>query len=70
MNAACDVTADNPLRGTSIDAVANRLGWVDWLQIDNVVAIAAARSWVRTSGGAKPHSISVTQTWQRERDLT
>lgn len=43
MDAACTVTRDDPLRGTSIHDVAEHLGWDDWAVLDAVVALAAHR---------------------------
>lgn len=65
--AAVEVTDDDPLRGTSISAIAKHLGLDDWEEIDAGIAEAARLGWLRTSGGEKPHSVSVTATWRRER---
>ena len=64
---AVEVTGDDPLRGTSIQAVADHLGLTDWDEIDNGVSEAARLGWLRTSGGLKPHSVSVTAAWRRQR---
>jgi hypothetical protein len=65
--AAVEVTGDDPLRGTSIQAVADHLGLSDWDEIDLGIAEAARLGWLRTSGGFKPHSVSVTAAWRRAR---
>jgi hypothetical protein len=65
--AAVEVTGDDPLRGTSIQAVADHLGLSDWDEIDNGIAEAARLGWLRTSGGLRPHSVSVTAAWRRAR---
>lgn len=68
MAAACEVTGDSPSRGTSIQAVADRLGVDDRDVIDRVVSVAADLGWIRTSGGDRPHSITVTEAYQAQRD--
>jgi hypothetical protein len=68
VTAACEITGDSPLRGTTIQAVADRLGLDDWEVIDRIVAVAADLGWIKTSGGDRPHSISVTQVYRKHRD--
>lgn len=68
VTAACEISEDSPLRGTSIQAVADRLGLNDWDVIDRIVAVAADLGWIKTSGGDRPHSIGVTQAYRTHRD--
>jgi hypothetical protein len=66
--AACEITGDSPLRGTSIQAVAEKLALDDWDVIDRIVTVASDLGWIKTSGGDKPHSITVTEAYRSQRD--
>jgi hypothetical protein len=65
--AAVEITGDDPLRGTPIQAIAEHLGLADRTVIESGIAEAARRGWLRPSGGFDPHSVSVTAAWRRER---
>jgi hypothetical protein len=67
--AAAELAGDDPLQETTVEAVARRLRLSDWDLIDRGVEEARHRGWLRTSGGSRPHSISVTATGREQRGL-